>query len=256
MSKSLSQSLSDCSRNFQQGQFLADLFQLILDLCNAGLCAGFLLGLAARCPTQADGTDRVVANHDRNSSAERNDIRETALTGYVAFCRAFRPIGGSPPERQSRVGLAAGELEIMRGCSIALEKYTQPAGTIQNRDRYSRRAFIQSCFRNRQGHFYRNIFLRKNLCSRRRGNCNEHGQTSHEAQSNRHRILPSAIDARLCHGFPILRCKTDLIESALQAARNQRIESLTVLAKTSSACELLDLGRVAVRLRAACRTSS
>src|SRR5262249_29600970 len=131
------------------------------------------------------------------------------LTGYVAFCRAFRPIGGSPPERQSRVGLAAGGPEIVRGCSVPPEEKTQPARPDPTRDPKTPRAFTSRPFRKHHSPIFIKIFLRNNLCSRKRGNCNEHGKTSHEAQSNRHRILPSAMDARLCHGFPILRCKTD-----------------------------------------------
>src|SRR5215510_11430734 len=52
-----------------------NLLQLILHFGNARLRAGFLLGLATRSSAQADGTDRIIANHDRNSAAKRNDIR-------------------------------------------------------------------------------------------------------------------------------------------------------------------------------------
>src|SRR5437773_11537654 len=116
-----------------------NLFQLILHLGDARLCAGFLLGLAARRATQTDGADRLITDHDRNPAAERNDIRKTALTGYVTFGRPFRPVGRGSPERQSRIGLAAGEFEIVGRRSIALQKYAQTACPIQNRYRYPRR---------------------------------------------------------------------------------------------------------------------
>src|SRR5262245_6959536 len=58
-----------------------NLLQLILHLGNARLCAGLFLGLATRRAAQAHGADRLITDHDRNSAAERNDIRQTALTG-------------------------------------------------------------------------------------------------------------------------------------------------------------------------------
>src|SRR5437667_10757593 len=84
-----------------------NLLQLVLHLGDARLCAGFLLGLATRRPAQADGADCLITDHDRNPAAERNDIRQTALTGYVAFSGPFRPVGRGPPECESRIGLAA-----------------------------------------------------------------------------------------------------------------------------------------------------
>src|SRR5262249_41698519 len=147
-------------------------------------------GLATWCRAQTDGADCLFTDHDRNAAAERNDVRKTALAGDVAFGGAFRPVGGGPPERQRCIGLASGEFEIVRRRSVALEKYAKPAGAIENRDRDARRALVQSGFRNDQGHLDRNVFLGKHLCFCRRGCCNEYRQNSHEAQSNRHRILP------------------------------------------------------------------
>src|SRR5947208_13236002 len=120
-----------------------DLPQLILHLGDAGLGAGFLLGLATRRAAQADGTDRVFADHDRNAATERNDLRKTTLAGDVAFGRALRPFGGGSPERERSIGLAAGKLEIVRRGVIALEKHAHPAGAIENGNRYARRAFGQ-----------------------------------------------------------------------------------------------------------------
>src|SRR5438128_927190 len=68
------------------------LLQLILHLRNARLCAGFLLRLAARRTAQADGADRIIADHDWNAAAERDDIRQTALSGDIAFGGPFRPL--------------------------------------------------------------------------------------------------------------------------------------------------------------------
>src|SRR5437667_4564693 len=111
------------------------LLQLILHLGDARLCARFLLRLAPRRAAQADGADRVITDHDRNSTAKRNDIRQTALAGYVAFGGPLCPVGRGLPERQGRIGLAAGEFEIVGRRSIALQKHAQPACAIQNRDR-------------------------------------------------------------------------------------------------------------------------
>src|SRR5262249_30847129 len=105
----------------------SSLLQLILHLGDTRLSAGFLLGLAARRPAQAHGSDRLITDHDRNPAAERNDIRKTALTGDVAFGGPFRPFGRRPPERQGCIGLPAGELKIVGRRSIALKKYAQPA---------------------------------------------------------------------------------------------------------------------------------
>src|SRR6266516_2682985 len=126
---------------------LRKLPQLILHFGDARLRAGFLLGLATRRPAQADRADCLFTDHDRNPAAQRNDIAKTALAGYVSFGSAFRPVGRSAPECQRRVGLAAGEFEIVGRRSIALEKYAQPAGAIENRDRYPRRALGQRGFR-------------------------------------------------------------------------------------------------------------
>src|SRR5437867_7109841 len=166
------------------------LLQLVLHFGDSRLGAGFLHGLATWRPAQADRADCLFTDHDRNAAAERNDVRKTALAGDIAFGGAFRPVGGGPPERQRGVGLAAGEFEIVRRRSVALEKYAQPAGAIENRDRYAGRALVQSGFRNDQGHLDRNVFLRKHLCFCRRRCRNQSRQNSHEAQSNRHRILP------------------------------------------------------------------
>src|SRR2546425_983222 len=166
------------------------LLQLVLHFGDARLGAGFLHGLATWRPAQADGADCLFTDHDRNAAAERNNVRKTALAGDIAFGGAFRPVGGGPPERQRGVGLAAGGAEVVRRRSVALEKYSQPAGAIENRDRYAGRALVQSGFRDDQGHLDRNVFLRKHLCFYRRRCRNECRQNSHEAQSNRHRILP------------------------------------------------------------------
>src|SRR5437016_8047075 len=198
---------------------LRKLLQLIPHLGDAGLRAGFLHGLATRGPAQADRADCLFTDHDRNTAAERNDIRETALTGYVAFGGAFRPVGGSSPERQCRIGLAAGEFEIVGRRSIALEKYAQPAGAIENRHRYSRRAFSQRGFCDHQGHLDRNGFLGAHLCSCRRGCSNECRQTSHEAQSNRHRT--SLVITRAVHGRSRPRPRPDYVTPAEQEIRTK-----------------------------------
>src|SRR5262249_58014532 len=89
------------------------LLELVFHLGNASLGAGLLFGLATRCAAQADRPNRIFADHDRNSAAERNDVGKAALTGYVALSGSLRPLGRGAPERQRGIGLAAAARTIL-----------------------------------------------------------------------------------------------------------------------------------------------
>ena len=93
--------------------------QLIGDLGDAGARAGFLLGLAAGRAAQADAADGLLADHDRHAAAERNDIGQHPLA-LIGGLGPLRPGRGRAPERARGIGLAAGELEIVRRAAVAL----------------------------------------------------------------------------------------------------------------------------------------
>src|SRR6266702_8370435 len=111
-----------------------DLLQLVRHFGDAGLAAGLFLLPAVRGPAQADAADRIFADFDRNAALERNDLGKRPLAGDVGL-GALRPFDGSPPESPRRIGLAAGELDIMRRRPIALEENSQPACAIDDGNR-------------------------------------------------------------------------------------------------------------------------
>src|SRR5438445_1718814 len=98
-----------------------DLLQLVRHLGDAGLAAGLFLRPAVRGPAQADAADRIFADLDRNAALERNDLGKRPLAGDVGL-GALRPFDGRPPESPRRIGLADGELYIMRRTAYDLEK--------------------------------------------------------------------------------------------------------------------------------------
>src|SRR2546428_5659052 len=116
------------------------LLQLVLHFGDTRLGAGFLHGLATWRPAQADGADCLFTDHNRNSAAERNNVRKTALAGDIAFGGTFRPVGGGPPERQRGVGLAAGALRIVRRHPLAPWKNPPPRRAAHNPPPYDGRA--------------------------------------------------------------------------------------------------------------------
>src|ERR1700726_1745768 len=101
-------------------QFCASL-QLVGHLGDAGYRAGLFLRLAADGAAQADGADGLLADVDRHATAERDAVRQRALALVGGF-RALRPFGGGHPEGARRVGLAAGELDVVGARVVALEE--------------------------------------------------------------------------------------------------------------------------------------
>ena len=59
---------------------------------------------------------------------------------------ALRPLGGRPSEGQRRIGLAAGQFEIVRRRPIALEENTEPACAIDDSNRCFDAAFVPGPF--------------------------------------------------------------------------------------------------------------
>jgi len=94
-----------------------------------------------------------------------------------------------PPERLRRIGLAAGQFEIVRRRPIALEENAQPAGAIDDSNRCLDAAFGQGRFSNRQGHAKRNVALHQHLRAPRGRNHKEYGKRDCGSQSKRHENL-------------------------------------------------------------------
>ena len=88
------------------------LFEVCGHLVDAGLGAGFIL-VAARCAGNADGTDHVVTDHDRQRALRRGDVGQKERTGVrVAFDVVCKFAGGnvawlamSPRKRMSTSAL-------------------------------------------------------------------------------------------------------------------------------------------------------
>src|SRR5262249_34761208 len=120
--------------------------ELVGNLLDACLCAGLFLRLSADRAAQADAANRIFADIDGHSAAERNDLRKHPLPGICGL-GALRPFRGGLPERASRVSLAAGKLDVVRIGVIALEENTQPAGAVDDRHRGRGAAFRERRFR-------------------------------------------------------------------------------------------------------------
>src|ERR1700746_579302 len=89
------------------------LLQLIGDPVDARLCAGLIAGLAVSAHT--DCPDRIVADVDRNSAAERDYLPKHGLAGSVhSGFGSLGPFQRWAAERARRVGFAASELQAVR----------------------------------------------------------------------------------------------------------------------------------------------
>src|SRR6266852_1673165 len=97
------------------------LLQLIRHLGEPRARAGLVLVLTGRA-AHADGADGLVADHDRQAAAERDDVGEHALAHKPALGGALRPLGRGAAEGARRVGLAAGELGGVRRRAVAAQE--------------------------------------------------------------------------------------------------------------------------------------
>src|SRR2546430_5657813 len=107
--------------------------QLIRHLGVAGFAPRPLLRTAIRSAAETDAADRLLADLDRNAPLQRNDLGEAALALRLGL-GALRPLDGGPPERTCRIGLALGELDIVRRDPVAHNNGLQPACTIDHRN--------------------------------------------------------------------------------------------------------------------------
>src|SRR5215467_14248525 len=98
---------------------LATLLQLIGHLGDAGIAAGLFLRSTIRGAAETDAADRLVADLDRNAAMQRNDLGERSLAGNIGL-GALAPIDGGATESARRIGLALGQLQIVRRGTIAL----------------------------------------------------------------------------------------------------------------------------------------
>src|SRR5712691_1983717 len=127
------------------------LLQLIGHLGDTGLAARLFLRPAIRGAAETDATDGLLADLDRNTALQRNDFGKAALALRLGL-GALRPLNGGAPERPRRIGLALGELEIVRRGSVAHNKGLHSACTINDRNRHPRRAFGPRRFCDRERH--------------------------------------------------------------------------------------------------------
>src|SRR5258707_1130057 len=105
------------------------LLELVGHLGETGFGA-VLVTLRARA-ADANRTDGVVADLHRYAAAQRDDIEQLALAGqFGGRAGPLRPFPGGTVEGARRVGLATGELDIVRRCPIALQENAQPPGAI------------------------------------------------------------------------------------------------------------------------------
>ncbi len=126
-----------------------------------------------------------------------------ALAGNLGL-GALRPLDGGAPERARRIGLALGQLDIVRRDSVAHNKSLQPPRTIDDGDRHPRGAFGPRRFRDRQRHARRHLPLHQHL--RVDGawngqNCRYAGRGQHPKH---HEFLPTVVTLEF-HLRPALR---------------------------------------------------
>src|SRR5436190_15242575 len=106
---------------------LLRLLELIGHAIEAGLRVG-LIALRAR-PAHPNRPDGQVAEFDRQTAARADYVGKIALWRQIRIVdRALGPLRGRTTEGQCRIGLAPGQLEIMRARGVALQEHPQPAG--------------------------------------------------------------------------------------------------------------------------------
>src|SRR5436305_15154406 len=87
--------------------------ELIRNLVNARLGTGLVAGLAV--PAHSDRADRVVADIDRATPAERNHLGKQSLASRVLpRFRIMGPFQGRTAERTGGMGLAPAQLHAAR----------------------------------------------------------------------------------------------------------------------------------------------
>src|SRR5882724_8863622 len=134
------------------------LLQLIRHLGDAGLAARLFLRPAIGGTAETDATDGLFADLDWNAALQRNDLGKAALALRLGL-GALRPLDRRAPEGARRIGLALGQLEIVRRGSVAHNKGFQPACAIDHCDRHPRGALGPCRLCDRQRHARRQLPL-------------------------------------------------------------------------------------------------
>src|SRR5262245_59106443 len=181
------------------------LLQLIRHFGDAGLAARLFLRPPIGCAAETDAADRLFADLDRNTTLQRNDLGKRSLTGNLGL-GALRPLDGGAPERARRIGLALGQLDIVRRDPVAHDNGLQPPCTIDDSDRHPRRAFGPRRLCDRQRHACRQLLLHQHL--RIDGTWNgKNGRHAGRGQyPKHHEILPTVVTLEF-HLRPALRLR-------------------------------------------------
>src|SRR6266850_3453392 len=170
------------------------LLELRRDGGDARPSTGFVARLAAGGTRYANSADGLIADHDRHTAAERDDIRELPLAGQLRIpSRALCPFERRPAKGARRIGLAPSQLQIVRRGRVAVDDETYVAGAVHhcNGDRdlpvRTSTGFDRTVG---DGHRLRhgNVPLHQHL---RVGACRNHGQRrGGPNQQSRHGFLP------------------------------------------------------------------
>src|SRR5713101_9204386 len=145
--------------------------ELLGNLGNAGLGADLIAGLAR--PADAYGPDGVVADVDRNTTAQRDHVGELPLCSQIRpVLGLLRPFERWPAERACRIGLAPRQLEVVRGGVVGCNEDAHAAGAVDHRNRdgdICLCAFLDGALRDGEAQFPRDVALHLDLGVRSAG---------------------------------------------------------------------------------------
>src|SRR6516225_11622067 len=106
------------------------LLQLVSHLGHTGFGAGVILLL--RGSGTAHAADRLVADHDRDSTAQSQDVGDIALRSVLGVERALLKLEAGCPEHARRVCLAASHVGGLRAGLFIAQDYHHLAGAIDD----------------------------------------------------------------------------------------------------------------------------
>jgi hypothetical protein len=107
-----------CALSLNEGEGNRELFQLVADLGEARLGAGFVL-VAARCSAHTDGGDRFIANLDWQAADRGYELVIEDRRIEAAARDPLGEIASRDPQLGRRVGFAAGDLSAQPARAIA-----------------------------------------------------------------------------------------------------------------------------------------
>src|SRR5262245_19078763 len=167
--------------------------ELVGHLVEARRGADFVLVLTRRA-AHADGADRVLTDLDGDAAAQRDHVRETSLPGQIrALGGALRPFHRAAAEGQSRIGLAAGELDIGEARPVALQVGAKPPHAVEHRNRDAVAVLLALSgrgFDDGQGHARGHVLVREHLRVRGARDHEGRNQPGYGARSKPHDIPP------------------------------------------------------------------